>query len=64
MESGVTVDKEIGNVNWNGYLDCCAQVKFEGLGLPILKIHLQNIRQEEEGVALVTTPHTRGQGSG
>lgn len=41
------------------YLDRRTGFKFEGLGLSVLQINLQNIRQEEQRVALQTT-----QGSG
>lgn len=34
------------------YLDRGAWFKFKGLGLPVLQIDLQNIRQEEQRVAL------------
>lgn len=34
------------------YLDCGARFKLEGLGLPVLQVHLQNVGQEEEGVPL------------
>lgn len=34
------------------YLDCGAGLKFEGLGLPVLEVHLQYIGQEEQRVPL------------
>lgn len=46
------------------YLDCGAGFKFKGLGLPVLQIHLQNVRQEEQRVALQSRREVRGQRSG
>ena len=43
------------------YLDCGAWFKFKGLGLPVLQIHLQNVWQEEQRIALQTRHEVRGQ---
>lgn len=34
------------------YLDCGAGLKFKGLGLTVLQVHLQDVRQEEQRVPL------------
>lgn len=44
------------------YLDCGAGFKFKGLGLPVLQIHLQDIRKEEQRIALQAKQEVRGHG--
>lgn len=46
--------------NLGQYLDCGARFKFKGLGLPVLQIHLQNVWQEEQRVALKSEHGVRG----